>query len=147
MPFQGQWADSLLALERAFLLRVVIWGGISILIGTALVTWLSVKNLESALVRGFARHSIAWGGMAVVAAALSSRGLALRDLAGATALDRRVWFGIGLSLGCAAAGALLARVAFGFGGRFELVGAGLAMGVQGSALGLLALQFAMALVR
>ena len=144
MPFQGQWADSLLALERAFLLRVVIWGGISILIGTALVTWLSVKNLESALVRGFARHSIAWGGLAVVAAALSSRGLALRDLA---ALDRRVWFGIGLSLGCAAAGALLARVAFGFGGRFELVGAGLAMGVQGSALGLLALQFAMALVR
>ncbi|MCL4214761.1 MAG: hypothetical protein KJZ74_12695 [Gemmatimonadales bacterium] len=147
MPFQGQWADSLLALERAFLMRIVLWSLMTLLLGTALVAWLRVRNVESALVRGFAVHSAAWGATLLILSALGTRTAELRDLAGATALDRRVWLLIGLCLGVTALGATLARAAYVLGRRLDLVGAGIAVSVQGCAIALLSLQFASALVR
>lgn len=147
MPFQGQWADSLFALERAYLMRLVLWALATLLVATALVAWLRVRNIESALVRGFAVHSAAWGGTLLILAAWGARSVELRDLAGATALDRRTWLLIGLCLGVTALGATLARIAYSLGRRLDLVGAGIAAGVQGCAIALLTLQFATVLVR
>ena len=147
MPFQGQWADVLLAAERAHVLKLAVWAGCSVLAGTALYTWVRVQRGESALIRHFALQCAGWGALLLVMALWLRHRLALRDLASAVALDRATWFAIGLETGCVAVGLTLVLVGWRAGQRLGLVGAGLGLVVQGLALAVLDLQFAATVIR
>ena len=139
---QFMWADTLLAAERAHLVRVAIWGGASLLVGSALLGLLRLRNLHSSLLDHFGIQTAAWGALTIALSFAGLRHLELRDLAGATRLDRFLWLNIGLDTGYVMVGLTL----FVFGWRVlrrpGLVGAGLAVIVQGSALALLDLVLA-----
>jgi len=147
VSFQGQWADALLVLERMHLSRLALWGAASILAGTGLLALLRIRRTQSPLLDHFALQTTVWGALALLGALIAIRGTALRDLAGATTLDRTLWFAAGASVGVAVAGAVLAGAAWRFGRRLGAVGAGIGVALQGVALLLLALQFIASVVR
>src|SRR4051794_39668747 len=97
MPFM--WADTLLAAERAHLLRLVLWGGVSVLLGSALLAALRVRGQRSPLLESFALVMAGWGAVDLGLALWGMRSLAMRDLAGATRLDRFLWLNVGLDVG------------------------------------------------
>jgi hypothetical protein len=80
-------------------------------------------------------------------AGLGWRGLALRDVAGATRLDRILWLNIGLDVGYVAVGLTLALLGWALGRRLALVGAGMGVIVQGLGLVVLDAWFAAAIAR
>lgn len=141
------WADTLLAVERAHVVRLLAWGGGSMLAGTALLAWLRAGRRRSALLEHFGIQTAAWGAVVLALAAFAGRSLALRDLASATRLDRFVWLNIGLDVGYLLVGATLALVGWRGVRRLGLVGAGLAVMLQGSALALLDLLLAVRIAR
>jgi hypothetical protein len=141
------WADTILAAEQQHLLRMLIWAALSIVAGTAIVTLLTVRRTESALLAHFAYQTAAWGVVVGAVAAVSWHSLRLRDLAGAARLEHLVWLNVGLAVAYAAAGAVLAVTAWKLGRRLGAVGAGTAIVVQGLALFVLELQFAAAVSR
>jgi len=147
MPLQGQWADTLLDVERLHVLKLLVWGALSVGVGTALFAFIRVRRIESPLLHHFAIQSGAWGLVNIAIAVWAERGLRLRDLASAVSLDRFVWLNIGLDVGYVAVGATLALCGWSLGRRLGLVGAGAGVIVQGCALALLDLQLAAAIVR
>ena len=140
MPYM--WADTLLALERAHLLRLVAWGGASLLIGSALLALLRVRGVHSSLLDHFGIQTALWGAIDLVLALLGLNRLELRDLASATRLDRFLWLNVGLDVGYVMVGLTLLVIGWRAPRRPGLVGAGLAVIVQGSALALLDLLLA-----
>jgi hypothetical protein len=134
------WADTLLALERGHLLRLVTWGGLSVLAGTALFTWLTVRHIGAPLVRHFAIQTAAWGAVNLLICLWASRGVALRDYAGAQRLLNELWLNLGLDAGYIAVGITLAITAWRWGARAGGIGAGMGIIVQGLALLLLDLR-------
>jgi hypothetical protein len=147
MPLQGQWADTLLDAERLHVLKLLVWGALTVGAGTALIALIRVRRIDSPLLRHFAIQSAAWGAIDIVIAIWARQGLQLRDLASAVALDRSVWFNVGLDAGYVAVGATLALMGWNLGRRLGLVGAGLGVIMHGCALALLDLQLAAAIVR
>ena len=149
MDLTGQWADSLLALERLYYLKIIIWGALSILGGSGVITGLLVSRTESRLVRWFAQVTLISGVLAVLAGVWMRHGAGLRDLTAAISLDRWLWFGIGLDTGLVLTGFVLAvcgtRASADW--RPGMVGAGIAVIVQGLALALLTLQLSAGVVR
>jgi hypothetical protein len=77
-----------------------------------------------------------------VLALLGLRALALRDLASATRLDRFLWLNIGLDAGYVMVGLTLLIGGWRLARRAGLMGAGIAIVVQGLALALLDLVLA-----
>jgi hypothetical protein len=136
------WADTLLTAEGAHLLRLLAWGAASLLVGTSLLAWLRVGNHRSTLLEQFAIQSAAWGAAEIALAAVARASLSVRDLAGATRLDRLLWLNIGLDAGYVLLGLALAIVGWRLARRLGYVGAGIAIVVQGGALILLDLAFA-----
>jgi hypothetical protein len=132
MPYM--WADTLLSVERAHVLRLLAWSAASILGGTGIVAWLGAGGRRSPLLFQFALLTAAWGGVNAIFAFIARAGLAPRDLAAATRLDRVLWLNIGLDVGYVLVGATLAVAGWRLGRRLGLVGAGLAVIVQGTAL-------------
>lgn len=106
-----------------------------------------MRRSQSPLLSQFATQCAAWGVAILAMSSWSLHGLTLRDLGAAIALDRSVWFTIGLSLGFVALGAVLAGIGWATGRRLALVGGGLGIVVQGLALLVLHLQFVATLVR
>jgi len=147
MQLHGQWADTLLDIERLHVLKLLVWGALSVGIGTALLAVLRVRRVESALLQHFAIQSAAWGMVDIAIAVWARQGLALRDLGSAVALDRFVWLNVGLDVGYVAVGATLGLTGWTLGRKLGLVGAGTGVIVQGCALTLLDLQLAAAIVR
>jgi hypothetical protein len=141
------FADTLLQLERTHLLRILAWGATSVLLGTLLLATLAATRRRSPLLANFGIQTAAWGAVDLALAGWAWRALALRDLAGATRLDRIVWLNIGLDAGYVFVGAALAIVGWRLARSHALVGAGVAIVVQGLALALLDLQFAEAIAR
>lgn len=139
---QYMWADTLLAVERAHLIRLIVWGGASLLVGSALLGLMRVRRHRSALLDHFGIQTMAWGAIDLALAAAGLRRLELRDLAGATRLDRFLWLNIGLDVGYVLVGITLLVVGWRLARRMGLVGAGMAVIVQGSALALLDLVLA-----
>jgi hypothetical protein len=131
------WADALLALERTHLLRLTLWGGASVLVGTLLLALLAVRTQRSPLLQHFAIQTAAWGAVDLAIAAWARTGHALRDLDGATRLVNILWLNVGLDIGYAAVGLTLALAAWRLGPRWGAVGAGIGVIVQGLALALL----------
>jgi hypothetical protein len=147
MDLTGQWADALLAAERLHLSKLALWALGSFLAGSLLLTLIRVRGLASPLLRHFGIQMLAWGVVDGAIALWGWSGVALRDLGGAVALDRFLWFNIGLDVGYVAVGATLALIGWYAGRRLGLVGAGLGVVVQGAALVLLDLQFAAHVIR
>ena len=136
------WADTLLAVERAHLVRLLVWGGACLVVGVTLLGLLRVRSHRSALLSHFGIQTAAWGGIELALALGRLQGIEIRDLAGATRLDRILWLSIGLDLGYVMVGITLLVLGWSFSRRMGLVGAGLAVIVQGLALALLDLVLA-----
>jgi hypothetical protein len=136
------WADTLLAIERAHLIRLIVWGGASLLVGSALLGLLRMRGHRSSLLDHFGIQTAAWGALILLLALAGLMRLELRDLAGATRLDRFLWLNIGLDTGYVMVGVTLVVLGWRVMRRLGLVGAGLAVVVQGSALALLDLVLA-----
>lgn len=135
------WSDTLLALERAHLLRLLFWGGTSIVAGTGLLAWLTIWRSNSALLRNFSIQTSLWG---LVNLAIAGRGLfrvADRDLGAATQLDRMLWLSTGLDTGLILVGITLAATGWIVGRRLGAVGAGIGVLVQATGLLFLDLRF------
>lgn len=138
------WSDSLLAAERAHLIRLLAWGAASVVAGTALLVLVAVRRGAaggSPLLTSFAVQCAAWGAIDLAIAGFAWRGLAPRDVTGATKLDRLLWLNTGLDVGYVAVGVALAVAGWQLGRRLGLVGAGLGVVVQGLALFVLDAQF------
>src|SRR5215213_249927 len=96
---QFMWADTLLGLERAHLVRLIVWGGASLLVGSVLLGLTRMHGHRSALLDHFGIQTMVWGAIDVALALAGLHRLELRDLAGATRLDRFLWLNIGLDVG------------------------------------------------
>jgi hypothetical protein len=136
------WADTLLAAERAHVIRLLVWGGGSVLLGTALLAWLYVGRRRSVLLEHFGIQTAAWGAVELALGAIARASMVTRDLAAATRLDRLLWLNIGLDAGYVLVGLTLVVTGWMLGRRLGAVGAGLAIVVQGIALTLLHLLLA-----
>lgn len=144
---QFMWADTLLAVERAHLIRLIIWGAASLFVGSVLLVVMRIRGHRSALLDHFGIQTTAWGAIDLALAMKGLHGLELRDLAGATRLDRFLWLNIGLDIGYVMVGVTLLALGWRLARRMGLVGAGLAVIVQGSALALLDLVLAARITR
>ena len=129
------WADTLLAAERAHLLRLFGWAAASILVGVALLAMLSHRRTNAPLLRHFAIQSAAWGVIDLALGWYAWRELHLRDYGGAMGLERIILLNVVLDVGYMGVGIALtlvgARLAT---PRLGLVGAGLGVVTQGLAL-------------
>ena len=129
---------SLLELERDHLARLSLWALASLAVG--LLAFVFARRLESgprSLWQHFGIQSGAWGVVDLLIVAAAWNGLVARDLADAIALDRFLWLNIGLDVGYAMVGITL--VVFGARSprRMGLIGAGVAIILQGVALAVL----------
>jgi hypothetical protein len=131
------WADTLLTLERAHLLRLALWGGGSILVGTFVLALLALRRQRAPLLRHFAIQTAAWGAVDFAICVWAWRGLALRDYAGAMRLVNVLWLNVGLDAGYAMVGVVLAIAGWRLGPKPGLIGAGMGVLVQGVALAVL----------
>lgn len=134
------WADTLLALERGHLQRLALWAAACVLGGTALLAWLAVRRAAAPMLKHFGLQTAAWGAVNGAIAAWAWRGLTLRDFAGAQHLVNILWLNTGLDVGYAAVGATMALLAARWGPKPGVLGAGVAVVVQGLALALLDLR-------
>lgn len=141
------WSDVILTAERQHLLRLLMWAALSIVLGTAVAAILAVRRARSPLLKHFALQMAVWGVVVGAIAAVRWNALHLRDVAGATRLERSEWLLIGLDVGVVAVGVALAVVARVLERRLALLGAGTAVIIQGAALLLLDLQFAVLVSR
>jgi hypothetical protein len=139
------WADTLLALERAHLLRLALWAAASVVAGTALLAVAARAADRAPFARHFAIQSIAWGAVDGAIVAWAWPQVVLRDYAGALALDRFLWLNVGLDVGYVGVGLTLALTGWRLGRRWGLVGAGAGVIVQGLALFVLDLVLALRL--
>ena len=128
------WADTLLAAERAHLLRLLVWAAASIVVGLALVALLAHRRTNAPLLRHFAIQTAAWGIIDFVLGVSAWRGLALRDYDRAMSLLRILWLNVGLDVGYVGVGITLALAGWVAGRRMGLLGAGLGVVTQGMAL-------------
>jgi hypothetical protein len=133
------WADTLLSLERAHLLRLAVWGAGSVLVGTLVLLLAQRRRAErpQPLLTHFAVQTAAWGAVDLAICAWAWHGLTLRDVDGATSLVNFLWLNVGLDVGYVAVGVTLALVSWRLGARLAGVGAGMGVIVQGLALALL----------
>ncbi|HYW30454.1 MAG TPA: hypothetical protein VE869_03025 [Gemmatimonas sp.] len=139
------WADSLLALERGHLLRLALWGGASVLVGSLLLLWIVLRRPEAPLLRHFAIQTAAWGAIDLLICLWAGRDVALRDFAGAQRLLNILWLNTGLDAGYIAVGATIALAAWRWGKRPGGIGAGMGIIVQGLALLLLDIRLIVAI--
>ena len=141
------WADTLEAIERAHLLRLLVWGAACVLSGTAIMAWLRAGARNSDLLKHFAIQTSAWGVVEGLFALAMWTQLAPRAVASATRLDRLLWLNIGLDAGYVLVGITLCVSGWRLGRRLGLVGAGTGVVVQGFALALLDLVMAIQISR
>ena len=98
------WSDTLLAAERSHLIRVVIWAVTSAVLGTTFVTIIAGRRMSAPIALWFAIQTVVWGSVELIIAAARWSALSMRDVSGATRLDRLIWFTIGIDVGIIAAG-------------------------------------------
>jgi|SRR5450432_335321 len=128
------WADTLQTFERQHLLQLLEWGGASVLIGCLLFLVLSLRRIRAPLLRHFATQNILWGIAELVWGAFGYRDVPLRDYEGAASLARVLWVAIGFEAGAILVGITLAIGGWTYVKRLAVVGAGIGIIVQASAL-------------
>lgn len=141
------WSDTLLAAERSHLIRIAIWAFTSSVLGTAFVTVIAVRRVSAPIVLSFAIQTLAWGSLELVVTAARWFVLSMRDVSGATRLDRLTWFAIGVDVGIVGAGMTAALLAWQLTRNVRAFGGGLGVVVQGLGLLVLDLTFASILAR
>jgi len=140
--------DQLLTLERGHLLRLGFWAVGSLVAGFLAISVAGRRAPgEQALWRHFGIQSGAWGAVDLLIVVAAWSGLEVRDLSSAIALDRFLWLNIGLDVGYAMVGATLLVFGLRAPRRPGLVGAGVAIIVQGAALAVLDAQLSAYIVR
>jgi hypothetical protein len=129
-------ADTLLVVEKAHLIQVLVWALLCVLAGTAVLAVLAIRRGGSAILSAFAIQTVGWGVFEATVSAVAIWGLSPRDLAGATQLDHRLWFETRIDVACIVIGAILALTTYGLthGRRLGGLGAGLGIIVQGAVL-------------
>jgi hypothetical protein len=141
------WSDVVQQGERLYFLRVFFWGASSAVVGTGLLVFALARARGSAIIRRFAWICVIFGGAELIVSVIGYRGVRLRDLSGATRLDRLAWLEVGLYLGLSAVGVTTSLVASSVRSRsgasddvrLPLVGAGIAIALHGLALATLEL--------
>jgi len=141
------WSDTLLAAERSHLIRVVIWAVTSAVLGTTFVTMIAGRRMSAPIALWFAIQTLVWGSVELIIAAARWSALSMRDVSGATRLDRLTWFTIGIDVGIIGAGVTAALMAWRFTRNLRAFGGGLGVVVQGLGLLVLDLTFASILAR
>jgi hypothetical protein len=141
------WSDTLLLAERTQLIRLVLWAMTSAVVGTVLVTILTLRRLAAPIIRGFAVQTLVWSALEVMAAVVRWQMLAMRDVSSARRLDHLTWFTVGLDVGIVGVGVTALVVAWLSRQRLNLTGAGLGIIVQGLGLLVLDLTFASTIAR
>lgn len=141
------WADTILYAERQHLLRLILWGGSSIIAATAVVTTMSLRRIRSPLLTHFAAQTAAWGTIVGIIAGIELNAATMRDLSGAARLERLLWMNVGLDAGYVAIGVVLAAFSWVAAKKLSGVGAGAGIVVQGLALLVIDLQFASVISR
>ena len=136
------FADTLLRAEQLHLFRLLVWGGGSVVIGTLVFAVLAWRRPATTMLRHFAGQMIAWGVLEIAYVAVAWQGLGLRDVSGATRLDRLLWLNLGLDLGAVAVGVTIAMLGWHNGRRLGLLGTGVGVIVQAVALFLINAQLA-----
>jgi hypothetical protein len=128
------FSDTLMHLERAHLMQLILWGAAGVLAGTAVTAGLAVSRARSPLLTTFAFVTLTGGAIELCAGVARWHTLAMRDLAAATRLDRYLWLATGLDIGLLAIGLTFAVACWQLGRRLGPVGAGIGLIVQGAAL-------------
>jgi hypothetical protein len=141
------WADTLLLAEQQHLLRLFVWAALSILAGTAIGVLLAVRRARSPLLTHFAIQMAGWGVAVAIIAGIWWANVHIRDLSGATRLERFVWMSAGFDVGVIALGATVGVLGRRLAHSVSSVGAGAAIFVQGLGLFLLDLHFAALIAR
>ena len=141
------WSDTLLAAERSHLIRVVIWSVTSAVLGTTFVAIIAGRRMSAPIALWFAIQTLVWGSVELIVAAARWSALSMRDVSGATRLDRLTWFAIGIDAGIVAAGITAVVMARRLTRNLGAVGGGLGVVVQGLGLLVLDLTFASILAR
>ncbi|MGA9836903.1 MAG: hypothetical protein WBQ26_06270 [Gemmatimonadaceae bacterium] len=141
------FADTLLRAEQMHLFRLLAWGGASVLVGTLVFVVLAWRRSTTSLLRHFGVQMLIWGGVEAAYAAATWHGLGLRDVSGATRLDRLLWFNLGLDAGGVGIGTAIAVSGWLHGRRPGALGAGTGLVLQGAALFLINAQLASVISR
>jgi len=128
------WADSLQLLEQQHLTRLIAWGSASVLIGALLLLALHLRRIRAPLLTQFAVQCVLWGSATIIWGAFNYDQVPLRDYEGAASLARMLWMAIGVEAGAILVGITLAIGGWTFVRRLGVVGAGIAIVVQASAL-------------
>ena len=141
------WSDIVQHAEQLHFLRVCFWGALSTLAGTLLVVVSLARQGRSSLLRGFGSICALLGAVELILGALNYRHVSLRDISGATRLDRLAWLQLGLYMGIAGVGATIAVSTYRWSRRrrsedrdsLPTIGAGLAILLHGIAFATLEL--------
>jgi len=136
------WSDTLLAAERSHLIRVVLWAVTCAVLGSAVVSTLTLRRVAAPIILAFAIQTLAWGSAELIVAAARWQSLSMRDVSAATRLDRLTWFTVGLDVGIVGVGAAALVAARMSNRKLNVIGAGLGITVQGLGLLVLDLTFA-----
>ena len=124
------------------LFRLLVWGGGSVLVGTLVFALLAWRRPATTMLRHFAIQMIGWGMLEIAYVAVAWQRLALRDVSGATRLDRLLWLNLGLDLGLMVLGIVVGAIGWRLGRRLGLLGTGVGVVVQAMALFLINAQLA-----
>jgi Family of unknown function (DUF6992) len=141
------WSDTLLAAERSHIIRIVIWAVTSAALGTTVVTIVVGRRMSAPIALWFAIQTLAWGSVELIIAAARWSAVSMRDVSGATRLDRLNWFAVGLDVGIIAVGVTAVWMAWRSARNLRALGGGLGVVVQGLGLLVLDLTFASILAR
>src|SRR5439155_424684 len=96
------WHDhTLLRAEQLHLLRLLSWGALSVVSGTALLVFALIRGRGSALIKRFAVVCGTLGAIELAAGMIGYHALAPRDISRATRLEHLAWLELGLFLGLA----------------------------------------------
>ncbi len=128
------WADTLQLFEHQHLLRLMTLGGSSVLIGALLLLVLSLRRIRAPLLSHFATQCAIWGMAELIWVAFAIRDIPLRDYDGAASLARLLWIAIGLEAGVILIGVTLAVGGWTYVKRLGVIGSGIGIAVQGTAL-------------
>ncbi|MEO8879197.1 MAG: hypothetical protein ABI446_02255 [Gemmatimonadaceae bacterium] len=104
------------------------------LIAILLLLVLSLRRIRAPLLSHFATQCAIWGAAELIWGLFATRDIPLRDYDGAASLARLLWIAIGLEAGAILVGVTLAIGGWTYVKRPGVVGSGIGIAVQGSAL-------------
>lgn len=142
------WSDTILNAERVFILRILVWGGLSMLAGTALLlATILAPRMRGGLLRAFGAVCAIAGALELAIAGVGYATMGLRDVGGAARLERMAWLELGLWFGLAALGVTLAIAGWRLSRSVRAVGSGLAITMHALALTFIDLQLISVITR